>query len=307
MKNSGNQTPKISEMDLNKNNLNAHLPSPKNSIKRRKSFLPIGVLNLCKVNNENLNKKGYSSLKKQIKKGMSIESIPEEIENNKINKKEKSAKNNSRKNSKFKEHQNNYFINLIKNVYTNESHLNKDNIIRKSQQFNEELKKQYISNKDLFDKRFSSNLLNFNLLSLSSNKIKNQENHEKDKLAINSNLKVPSSNHKFINNINHYLDKNNLSKKEKKSIINYLEKSKEVSPTPKHKLNEVHSKTYKSKKRKKKKKINNNEELQIQNKNTENEINESNKNNNIIKNNIIPLQPEKINYFKAFLCCLKSN
>ena len=44
----------------------------------------------------------------------------------------------------------------------------------------------------------------------------------------------------------------------------------------------------------------------MQNKNTENEINESNKNNNIIKNNITP-QQEKINCFKAFLCCLKSN
>ena len=298
MKNSGNYTPKRSEMNLNKNNLNTHVPSLKNAIKRRQSFLPVGVLNLCKVNNDNSNKKVHSSLKKQIKKGLTIESIPEEIENNK---KEKCIKKNSHKNSKFKEYQNNYFINLIKNVYTNESHLNKNNILRKSLQLNEEFKKQYISNKDLFDKRLSSNVINFNLLQHSLNKIKNQENHEKDKLIANSNLKVPSTNNKLIKNISHYLDKKNLSKKEKNSMIHHLEKNKEVSLSPKHKLNEVHSKTQKSKKKKKKKRISNNEELQIQNKNTENE------NNNMIKDNIILQQPEKNNCFKAFLCCLKSN
>ena len=296
MKNSGNYTPKRSEMNLNKNNLNTHIPSLKNAIKRRQSFLPVGVLNLCKESNDNSNKKGYSSLKKQIKKGLTIESIPEEIKNNKINKKEKSIKKNSHKNSKFKEYQNNYFINMIKNVYTNENHLNKNKIIRKSQQLNEKLKKQYISNKDLFDKRFSSNLMNFKLLTLSSNKINNQEFHEKDKL-------VPSTNHKLRHNISHYLDKNNLSKKEKKSKIHHSEKNKEISATQKHKL--VHSKTQKYKK--KKKRISYNEELQIQNKNTENEIKERNKNNSIIKDNIILQQTEKINCFKAFLCCLKSN
>ena len=304
MKNSGIHTPKGSGINQNKNNLNIHLPSLKNinTIKRRKSFIPLGVLNLYKKSNDNSNKKINSSQKKQIKKDLVIESIPEEQEN-KINGKEKSVKNNSRKNIKFKEYQNNYFINLIKNIYTNESHLNKDNILKKSQ---ENFKKLYISNKDFFDKRLSANVINFNLLPLSLNKIKNQEIQEKDKLTLNSNLKVPTYNHKLIKNINNYLDKNNLSKKEKISIINYLEKSKEVSPTPKHKLNEVHLKTHKSNKKRKKKRISNNEELQIQNKNTENEINESNKNNNIIKNNITP-QPEKINCFKAFLCCLKSN
>ena len=307
MKNSGIHTPKGSGINQNKNNLNIHLPSLKNIniIKRRKSFIPLGVLNLYKKSNDNSNKKINSLQKKQIKKDLVIESIPEEQEN-KINGKEKSVKNNSRKNIKFKEYQNNYFINLIKNIYTNESHLNKDNILKKSQ---ENLKNLYISNKDFFDKRLSANVINFNLLPLSLNKIKNQEIQEKDKLTLNSNLKVPTYNHKLIKNINNYLDKNNLSKKEKISIINYLEKSKEVSPTPKHKLNEVHLKTHKSKKKNKKKRISNNEELQIQNKNTENEINESNKNNknnNIIKNNITP-QPEKINCFKAFLCCLKSN
>ena len=259
MINSGYHTPKRSENSTNKNNLNTHIPSLKNAIKRRQSFLPVGVLNLCKESNDNSNKKGYSSLKKQIKKGLTIESIPEEIKNNKINKKEKSIKKNSHKNSKFKEYQNNYFINMIKNVYTNENHY-------------------------------------FKLLTLSSNKINNQEFHEKDKL-------VPSTNHKLSHNISHYLDKNNLSKKEKKSKIHHSEKNKEISATQKHKL--VHSKTQKYKK--KKKRISYNEELQIQNKNTENEIKERNKNNSIIKDNIILQQTEKINCFKAFLCCLKSN
>ena len=159
MINSGYHTPKRSENSTNKNNLNTHIPSLKNAIKRRQSFLPVGVLNLCKESNDNSNKKGYSSLKKQIKKGLTIESIPEEIKNNKINKKEKSIKKNSHKNSKFKEYQNNYFINLVRNIYTNESHLSKDNILRKSLKLNEELKKQYISNKDLFDKRLSANLI----------------------------------------------------------------------------------------------------------------------------------------------------
>ena len=128
---------------------------------------------------------------------------------------------------------------------------------------------------------------------------------------MNSNLNIPSLNHKLLKNITHYFDKNNLSKKEKKSIINYIEKSQEISPVPKHKLNDIHLKSQKSKKKKKKKR---NEELLIQNKTTANEINEDNKNNNsnkgnnnnIAKNNIIQ-QPEKINCFKAFLCCLKSN
>ena len=299
MKNSGIHTPKGSGINQNKNNLNIHLPSLKNIniIKRRKSFIPLGVLNLYKKSNDNSNKKINSSQKKQIKKDLVIDSIPEEQEN-KINGKEKSVKNNSRKNIKFKEYQNNYFINLIKNIYTNESHLNKDNILKKSQ---ENLKKLYISNKDFFDKRLSANVINFNLLQHSLNKIKNQENHEKDKLIANSNLKVPSTNNKLIKNISHYLDKNNLSKKEKKSMIHHLEKNKEVSLSTKHKFNEVHSKTQKSKKKKKKKRISNNEELQIQNKNTENE------NNNMIKDNIILQQPEKNNCFKAFLCCLKSN
>ena len=306
MKYSGIGTPKGSEINQIKNILNTNLPSLKNIVKRRKSFLPLGVLNLYKESNDNLNKlnkKVNSSQKKQIKKGLKIESIPEEQGNKIINEKEKSNKKNSHKNSKFKENQNNYFINLVRNIYTNESHLSKDNILRKSLKLNEELKKQYISNKDLFDKRLSANLIKFKL-PVSLNKIKNQEVKEKDKLTVNSNFKVCSFNNKFIENISHYIDKNNLSKKEKKSIINYLEKNKEIYFTPKNILNEVHSKTQKSKGRKNKKRISNNDELQMQNKNTDKEINE---NNNIIKNNIIPLQTEKINCFKAFLCCLKSN
>ena len=73
---------------------------------------------------------------------------------------------------------------------------------------------------------------------------------DKDKLTVNSNFKVCSFNNKFIENISHYIDKNNLSKKEKKSIINYLEKNKEIYFTPKNILNEVHSKTQKFKGRK---------------------------------------------------------
>ena len=311
MEKSGYHTPKRSQMNLTKNNLNTHLSSSKNIIKRRKSFIPIGVLNLLKESNNNSKNKVSSSLKKQVRRSLVIESIPEEQEHKKNNKKEKVIKNNSQKMSKFKEYQNNYFINLIKNVYTNESHLNKDNILRKSQQLTDSLKKQIISNKDLFDKRLSANGINFNLIPFSSNKIKNQELNEKDKLTMNSNLNIPSLNKKLLKNITHYFDKNNLSKKEKKSIINYIEKSQEISPVPKHKLNDIHLKSQKSKKKKKKKR---NEELLIQNKTTANEINEDNKNNNsnkgnnnnIVKNNIIQ-QPEKINCFKAFLCCLKSN
>ena len=311
MEKSGFHTPKRSQMNLTKNNLNTHLSSSKNIIKRRKSFIPIGVLNLLKESNNNSKNKVCSSLKKQVRRSLAIESIPEEQEHKKINKKEKVIKNNSQKMSKFKEYQNNYFINLIKNVYTNESHLNKDNILRKSQQLTDSLKKQIISNKDLFDKRLSANGINFNLIPFSSNKLKNQELNEKDKLTMNSNLNIHSSNYKLLKNITHYFDKNNLSKKEKKSIINYIEKSQEISPVPKHKLNDIHLKSQKSKKKKKKKR---NEELLIQNKTTEKEINKDNKNNNnnkgnnnnIVTNNIIQ-QPEKINCFKAFLCCLKSN
>ena len=191
MENSSYHTPKRNQMNSTKNNLNTHLSSLKKNIKRRKSYLPLRTLHLVRESYDNSNKKVYSSLKKQNKKSFVIESIPEE--------KEKIVGNNSQKD---KEYQNNYFINLIKNVYTNESHLNKDNILN--------LKKKYTSNEDLFDKRLSENAINFNILP-----IKNQKINDKDKLKINSNLKVPSLNNKLIQNITHYFDKNNLSEKEK--------------------------------------------------------------------------------------------
>ena len=53
MEKSGYHTPKRSQMNLTKNNLNTHLSSSKNIIKRRKSFIPIGVLNLLKESNNN--------------------------------------------------------------------------------------------------------------------------------------------------------------------------------------------------------------------------------------------------------------
>ena len=56
MKYSGIGTPKGSEINQIKNILNTNLPSLKNIVKRRKSFLPLGVLNSHKESNDNLNK-----------------------------------------------------------------------------------------------------------------------------------------------------------------------------------------------------------------------------------------------------------
>ena len=293
---------KISE---SKKGLNIPTNSSNNSIKRRKSFLPRKYSHLGdKIN--------FSS-KKMFKKSFSRKSFSKEIEN-KINiNKDKKIGSKSGKISKLNEINNNYFDDLTKNVYMNESHINKDDILKKSHNIINKTKSHLISKKDInnnYKRKSDTNKFILPLFNMKKNLEK--KNLEKDVFSINSNYKASFLNHKLNNNIYHLLDKENLTKEEKGRLLHYyIDKHKQKNNIQKQTINESNNKSSIFN-RKKKNKHNHKAKVIEQNKNlekqkTEKEIPECNKNNNLLINNIIP-KTKKINiFFQAFLCCLKTN
>ena len=171
-------TPKASPRKANKKLLNNQNKSPINLIKRRKSFIPFSIFKSCHNNYEN-SFKGSKSIKKSSKINFSGVAIPEEREN----KIPRNLKSDS-------------FSNLINDIYTQESHLNKNIISGSNRKLNDKIKRNYISNKTLF-KESCKRMSSINSLSL-FNKMKNKDNTNKDGLTMNSNFNTPKSNHKLL-------------------------------------------------------------------------------------------------------------
>ena len=287
----GNCTPKRGLMNYKQYNLNVRNDTPIHSIKRRKSFIPVNLFKSFKNNNDNSNKETKSKIKSS-KRNISKEINPEEqVNKNKISKKIKSVS----------------FANYIDNIYSNESHLNKKMI-------NNKIKKNYISNKTLFssqNKRISTinSYLDLSQFNIEKNVDNLNITSNKDGFTINSNYKSPI-NRKICEKIDNLLHKEKLTKNEKEIVFNYFKISRDFENSSKHKKKNINNNT-KSPKLKKRQKKNMNSNFKEKNKSigdekTEKAINENEEINNI-KFHEIKGKRTKINFFKAFLCCLETN
>jgi len=332
---SGNISPIKNTIRKARRELNS---SPLKFRKRRKSSIPLQLVEFInQIKPDSASKQSYKGeytnknhLRKMINK-----SIPEESENSSIienknnnkkekkekkekkiknEKREKKDKNNEkseRKDKKDKKNEienNNYYIHYIKNVYENESHLNKDNLFKsanKNNNINETLMNFLESNKNIkpvFKRRnsamnkelFKSNLVNKHLLL--------------DKIQINS--KLPES---IIN------------KKKSQDIILHKKKDvKEKENAKSHLYNTSGNKNKSKNKNKDKKKYKDKNKTKEKDKNKdsneENNINTENQKKNVkekeilenekkteTENNIENTKIKKINKFKKFLCCFINN
>jgi len=330
MEESGYHTPKNNLKTSKKNPLNIQKRSPI-KFKRSSSFLPLN-LNFLKYNDERT--KNLRASKKPINK-ISTKNFIQKSPKNPLQKIDNNIANKSGRNNKINEIQNNYFINLTKNIYTDESHMNK-NIIRKSQKFNNNQKTKFSSKEN---KVINNNNINKyrrmscnNIFSFYFNKGKNLDNKnlEKELLTINSNVKVSKSKQNNSEKISSLLKKKSFNKKEKEFMLNYLtinNKEKDRDSTPKY---ELEGGGIKSPGKKRKKKKNNNARLRTKSnhsKKSNKEIEKSGKSEKIVelekkittknsedndKNNKIILHkinPNKFNMIclKPFFCCLKIN
>lgn len=305
MESSGLNTPK--KIITNRTN------SPLNSYQKKKFNLIQKSNDLIITNNINDNNpiKSIKNRKISMKNFHNLDgSIPEEIEINK-----KSIHRTSKKIDR-------YFIDYIKNIYENESHLN-NNILKTPQKNVNNLKNKFIPNRNI-DKmkcRRKSAINNELFLSQFNNNINNKMNNNIgiEKKTINSYKNYePSFLRKITDeeiDIVSLFNKKNLTKNEDEILQYYLNiiKRKESSPkTQKRKHIDSLEKSPKSQRKHKKKKIPNSptknkeksksiENEKIEDAETKN-INDNIKNDKELNKNI-----KKFKWFKSFLCCLKMN
>lgn len=287
--------------------------SPLNSYQKKKFNLIQKSNDLIITNNINDNNPILSIKNRKIsmKNFHNLDgSIPEEIETNK-----KSIHRTSKKIDR-------YFIDYIKNIYENESHLN-NNILKTPQKNVNNLKNKFIPNRNI-DKmkcRRKSAINNELFLSQFNNNINNKMNNNIgiEKKTINSYKNYePSFLRKITDeeiDIVSLFNKKNLTKNEDEILQYYLNiiKRKESSPkTQKRKHIDSLEKSPKSQRKHKKKKIPNSptknkeksksiENEKIEDAETKN-INDNIKNDKESNKNI-----KKFKWFKSFLCCLKMN
>ena len=287
--------------------------SPLNSYQKKKFNLIQKSNDLIITNNINDNSpiKSIKNRKISMKNFHNLDgSIPEEIEINK-----KSIHRTSKKIDR-------YFIDYIKNIYENESHLN-NNILKTPQKNVNNLKNKFIPNRNI-DKmkcRRKSAINNELFLSQFNNNINNKMNNNIgiEKKTINSYKNYePSFLRKITDeeiDIVSLFNKKNLTKNEDEILQYYLNiiKRKESSPkTQKRKHIDSLEKSPKSQRKHKKKKIPNSptknkeksksiENEKIEDAETKN-INDNIKNDKESNKNI-----KKFKWFKSFLCCLKMN
>ncbi len=287
--------------------------SPLNSYQKKKFNLIQKSNDLIITNNINDNNpiKSIKNRKISMNNIHNLDgSIPEEIEINK-----KSMNRTSKKIDR-------YFIDYIKNIYENESHLN-NNILKTPQKNVNNLKNKFIPNRNI-DKmkcRRKSAINNELILSQFNNNINNKMNNNIgiEKKTINSYKNYePSFLRKITDeeiDIVSLFNKKNLTKNEDEILQYYLNiiKRKESSPkTQKRKHIDSFEKSPKSQRKHKKKKIPNsptkNKEKsksigneKIEDAETKN-INDNIKNDKELNKNI-----KKFKWFKSFLCCLKMN
>ena len=250
-----------SKSPSNKNTIklarNELIKSPLKYRERRKSYIPQNALAFIRNNDLNQIKpeitkyscKGESSTKKKYLKEISNTNIPEESEyfnknSVKKNKKGKKAKKNKKEKKGQKEKEeikneienNNYYIHYIKNVYEDENHLNKKNIIKSAGKENNEIKVKFLESnrnvKSLHKRRnsalnkniFKSNLNNVNLLL--------------DKEQINQKIPFSIINKKKSVEISTLIPKNNLDEKKKETVKSFLHKNSSGKNKIRHKNKE---------------------------------------------------------------------
>ena len=222
-------------------------------------------------------------------------SIPEVSESISNSIEGKSKKNSKLKCGKQNVVQNNkYYINLIRNVYENENHLNRNSLIKKKSSYlnssftnhldsnkkfvNNSKRRNSAINKDIFGLNFDKNII-------------------MEKLNMNRN--VSSTNvHKLKNDeINNLLHKKNLNAQEKEIVKTYFNKSKIKS----HKKGKDKNKNKGSGKKRKKsnENLNNIKKVKEKDKDKDNDIENSTKAETI--SNSVKKK------FKKFLCCLINN
>jgi len=317
MERNGFHTPKKSRFKPKKSNLIMNNNSPIHAILRKQSFIPLKSLQPFH-NKIDFHKDSFSN-KKPRRRNFSGETIPEEKENwcKDKGKRDNPHGNKSEKTKKIEDIDNDYFSNLTKNIYTNESHFDKNYIIKSPRKLNNNSKSNfYISTKTFFNntpRRMSAINSDFVLSNL--NQRKNTDNINlninKDGLTINSNYKAPGLNRKLFAKVDILLHKKKLTKDESEFVLNYYEKGKERECSPKHRINNFNLNSP-SIRRKQKKNKNNSVKFKEKSISIGNEKNETIKtenekdNNNVIVNEINPKKP-RFKWFNVFLCCLKPN
>ena len=219
-----------------------------------------------------------------------------------------SPSNKSGKTNKFNEKQSNYFINLTNNIYTDESHLNKKNILmksQKSQKLNNSPKNQFIS-KITLDNKHSRRMSAINIKPINPFFKRNKE--EKSEFFFKSSYKFTHLNPKLTKMIDELLHKQNLTHIEKEIISNYFGKNKERYESPRKKINNEKMMLMSPiKKNFKKKKKKNHNSVKFKDNNIPSEKDKkTEKDNNIIIYDT-KFKPTKITCFKSLFCCLKTN
>ena len=317
MERNGFHTPKKSRFNPKKSNLNINNNSPIHSILRRQSFIPPKTIQ--SFNNKHYFHKDSFSNKKHRRRNFSGETIPEEKENISKDKGKKVNPygNKSERTKKIEDVDNDYFSNITKNIFTNESHFDKNYIIRSPRKMNNNSKSNfYISTKSLFNntpRRMSA--INSDFVLSNMNQRKNTDNinlnMNKDGLTINSNYKAPGLNRKLFEKVDNLLHKKKLTKDETEFVLNYYEKGKERECSPKHKMSNINMNSPRMRKKQKKNR-NNSVKFKEQSISIENEKKETLKtqndqdNNNIIISEINP-KKQRFKWLNVFLCCFKTN
>ena len=292
---SPDHTPKKSTIKLARKQLKK---SPIQYRKRRKSSIPLKLRQF--ITNNNINKidpklscknnfQGEISSKNEQKEDIINTNIPEVSENSSNIKEERKTKIKKIKHKKKNNNENNnYFIHYIKNVYENESHLNKENIIKSAKKnINDSFLKFVESNKTFHNTAGKRRNSAFNGNFMKSNFHNINLGLDKEQL----NRKVPYSiiNKKKSAEIGTLLHKKNLDNKEKEIVKKYFTKSKHKNKDNKHKDKDKTIKNSDIATHKKK----------IKEKET---LAEENENEN--KVNIETIKTKKQSKIKKFLCCI---
>jgi hypothetical protein len=220
-----------------------------------------------------------------------IPEVPESLSNS-IEEK----KNSQLKSKKGIVQNNKYFINVIKNVYENENHLNKNSLIKKKSNY---LNSSFTNHLDS-NKRFINNskrrnsAVNKDFMGLNFDK-----NIIMEKLNMNRNISSTNV-HKLKNSeINNLLHKKNLNTEEKELVKTYFKKGK--NNIPKKGKDKSKNKNKSSGKKSKK----NNENTNSKKKIKEREKDKDNDIENSTKAETATNSAKKS--FKKFFCCLINN
>jgi hypothetical protein len=222
-----------------------------------------------------------------------IPEVPESLSNS-IEEK----KNSQLKSKKGIVQNNKYFINVIKNVYENENHLNKNSLIKKKSNY---LNSSFTNHLDS-NKRFINNskrrnsAVNKDFMGLNFDK-----NIIMEKLNMNRNISSTNV-HKLKNSeINNLLHKKNLNTEEKEIVKTYFKKGRNSIPKKGKDKSKKRSKSKNSGKKSKKsnENINNNKKVKEVDKVKDNDIENSTKAETATNST-----KKK---FKKFLCCLINN